>query len=158
MLGRRCGRDCLELVALRRREPEGEEQPVEVAVLAGKGEVAANDGLERGHEVAVVGGRGYERVPQARRAVVDERVEQAALAAEVVVHRRLGDPGRLHDLLHADGVVAALTPQLQGAAQDDLAVVHGPEYTERYRRPQEGLAAADVLAAVASGGPRFTRT
>jgi hypothetical protein len=97
-----------------------------------------NDRLERTDYVAIICRRRYEHLSKPRRTIDDQRVEQTALAAEVVVERGLGDPGRLHDLLHADGIVAAFAPELEGVGQDDVAVLHGSQYTERYRRAQVG--------------------
>ena len=115
----------LVLIAARRREPEPELHPVEGAVRPRELEVGPNDRLQRHDQIAPVVGRPGKGVPEAGGAFVDERVEQPAFASEVVVERRLGDPSRVHDLLDADSVIAALAPKVEGTGEDYRAVVHG---------------------------------
>ena len=56
------------------------------------------------------------------------RLEQAALAAVVVIQAGLGDPRPGADLLHAYGVVASGRELPQGHGQDPSSrVVHAPK-------------------------------
>ena len=59
--------------------------------------------------------------------LVEQGVEQALLAAEVMVERRLGDADGGHELLHADGVVTPTREELEGRVEQAGARVHRVE-------------------------------
>src|SRR5690606_27661327 len=86
--------------------------------------VGGRDAVQGKGQIACVDRRLLDGLEQPGQLFRQQRVEQAALAAKIVVQGRFCDACRIDDLLHAHRVIATRGEQLQGAGQDIGAVVH----------------------------------
>ena len=114
----------LEGFAFARGEPHGKVEAVEARVAACEVKESAGHCVQGGMDVSSVAGGFLQAVHERVEVLCQQRFQQAALAAEVVVHGRLADPGRVADGLHTHGVVAVQGEQVQGTFEQILTIIH----------------------------------
>ncbi len=112
-------RDLVSL-ALRASEPQRQIEPVERRLRPGEIERRPRRGIERGGKFAPWS---RQRRPQLEQAPREQRLQERALVAEMMIERRLGDAHGFADLLHADAVVAEGGEQFQRVVDEARARV-----------------------------------
>src|SRR5208282_2919891 len=90
----------------RRAENQGVDEPRAVRVLATEGKLGLENLLEAADRVALGGHNSAEVLDQVRERDRNQGFRQALLAPEIVVERRLGDPGTFDDFPNRRCIIA----------------------------------------------------
>ena len=114
----------LEGVGLRGGEPHRQVEAVQARVLAGKAEISFRQRAQGHGHITLIIGRLLDLRKERVERLCEQGDQQPVLAAKIMVEGGFLDAGRVGDLLHAYGIIAARREQLQGLFFQVLAVIH----------------------------------